>query len=93
MAIAGIAENHDIKQKIAGVERVANKAQKGMMEKEEAKPWARATVKSLEANLQAKAKERKVGAPMGSKAVATTAGNTDTAPSGVRKEKTVRAAR
>ena len=83
MAIAGTVENPDIKRRIAGVEKVANKAQKEMKEKEEAKPWARATVKSLEANLQAKAKERKVGAQMGSKETAITAENQGTAQSGV----------
>ena len=58
-----------------------------MKEREEAKPWARATVKSLDANLQAKARERRAGVPMGSKGTATIAVNPDTALNGVKKEK------
>ena len=87
VAIAGTAENPDIKQRLAGVEKVENKARKGMREKEEAKPWAGATVKSLEANLQAKARERRAGVPMGSKATATIAASPGIVRNGARKER------
>ena len=46
-----------------------------------------------EAKWEAKAKERRVGAPMGSRAVVITAGCMGTVQSGVRKEKTAQEVR
>ena len=56
-------------------------------EKEEAKPWARATAKSLEAKQIVKVQEKRGGAPMDSKASVTTAWNMAIAPNGAPKER------
>ena len=53
----------------------------------EAKPWARMVAKRLEENSEAKEKGRKVGVLTDFKEAAITAANTDTAQSGVPKEK------